>query len=108
MFSAESISRPPPWTTTNDACSDSFGDRLAIVLDVLRLLEQLATQLQDQRRPAFPLPARDGSSGRLRRLHSSPVRSSSPSMTLRFCTAEPAAPLIRLSMMATSTMRLRS
>ena len=63
---------------------DAFGHALEIV----RLLEKLATELQDE---TF--------------LHSRPVRSSRPSSMLRFCTADPAAPLTRLSMTATSTMR---
>src|SRR4029079_237635 len=72
-------------------------DRLGDSLDVLRLLEKLATELQDE--ALLPKgPVRSS-------LHSRPVRSSRPSSTLRFCTAEPAAPLTRLSMTATSTMR---
>ena len=72
-------------------------DRRGDALQILRLLEKLATELQDE---ALFLPGVF--------LHSSPVRSSSPSSTLRFCTADPAAPLIRLSITATRTMRPRS
>ena len=54
----------------------------------IEILQQLAADFDDDRR-----------------LHSSPSFSSNPHITLKFCTADPAAPLIRLSIVDTISAR---
>ena len=89
-LSAASISLPPPWTITtgSQARLDDARHRGDDGLKPRRIVEQLAAELDDDHSD-----------------HSSPRRSSTPSMTFMFCTAWPDAPFSRLSMTETRMTR---